>query len=69
MMAYKTDIKDFTIYGDLFLGMDFERTYDKHPGGAGSPVESAKVMAPLRGGFVLVDSKEIFYFIAATKAA
>ena len=68
-MAYKTDILDFTIYEDIFLGMDFERIYDEYPGGAGSSVESAKVMAPLRGGFALVDSKEIFYFIAATKAA
>lgn len=71
MMACRTDIEDFTLYDDIFPGMKFERIEAKYPGGVGSSVGPASVMAPTGGIFVLVDSKskEIFYFTAATRAA
>ena len=71
MMACRTDIEDFTLYDDIFLGMKFEKIEARYPGGAGFSVGPAKVMAPTDGIFVLVDSKskDIYYFTAATKAA
>jgi hypothetical protein len=71
MMAYRTDIDDFTLYDDIFMGIKFERIEEKYPDGAGSSAEPATVMAPTGGIFVLVDSEsnEIYYFNAATRAA
>ena len=54
MMACKTDIKDFTYYDEILLGMDFERIYDEYPGGGGGGgvAPHRRGAPPPRGGVV-----------------
>ncbi len=67
MMAYRIDIAELTTA--ILPGMTLAGLEDEYSVGADFLVESALVMAPASGVFILSDSKDIYYFSTVTRAA